>query len=260
MATNLHIQYLNAMGIDIWVRRDLSEASMPSVSKESSQEDSFLSALSNESPQEETAFLSAPNEPLQESSSLSPPTPTLEKDWESLRQRVIHCQACELHKTRLQTVLGVGSLQAQWMFIGEAPGEDEDRQGEPFVGRAGQLLNSMLYAMGLKREEVYIANVLKCRPPNNRAPKREEIACCATFLEHQVNLIKPRIIVALGSVAAQHLLATNTQIGQLRGKRWEYQGIPLIATYHPAYLLRRPIEKRKSWQDLQLSDRTFRDS
>jgi uracil-DNA glycosylase family 4 len=146
--------------------------------------------------------------------------------------------------------------------IGEAPGKDEDQQGEPFVGRAGQLLNAMLQAIGLKREQVYIANILKCRPPNNRDPRPEEVVCCEPYLLRQIALIKPGIILAVGRISAQNLLQTDTPIGKLRGKvhRFRDTGIPLVATYHPAYLLRSPVEKRKAWQDLQLALRTLRES
>jgi uracil-DNA glycosylase family 4 len=173
-------------------------------------------------------------------------------DWETLQDRVAGCTACELHKTRTQTVFGVGDRNAEWLVIGEAPGAEEDRQGEPFVGRAGQLLNAMLLAIGLKREQVYIANILKCRPPNNRDPRPEEVACCEPFLKQQVALLKPKIILAVGRIAAQNLLKTDTRIGALRGKRYSYAdtGIPVVVTYHPAYLLRSPKEKRKAWQDL----------
>ncbi|MBI3575258.1 MAG: uracil-DNA glycosylase [Gammaproteobacteria bacterium] len=174
-------------------------------------------------------------------------------DWQALQGAVRACTKCGLHKTRTQTVFGVGSPAASWMFIGEAPGADEDRQGEPFVGRAGQLLNAMLFAMGLKREEVYIANVLKCRPPGNRDPQPEEVAQCEPHLIRQIELIKPRLIVALGRHAAHSLLKTEVPLARLRGQRLSYHGIPLIVTYHPAYLLRSPGEKRKAWEDLVLA-------
>ncbi|HEY4732456.1 MAG TPA: uracil-DNA glycosylase, partial [Gammaproteobacteria bacterium] len=173
---------------------------------------------------------------------------------------VVACIACELHKTRTQTVFGVGNRTAEWLIIGEAPGADEDRQGEPFVGRAGQLLNAMLLAIGLKREEVYIANILKCRPPENREPRPEEVASCEPFLKHQIALLKPRIILAVGRIAAQNLLKSEEPIGAMRGKRYTYEdtGIPLVVTYHPAYLLRSPQEKRKAWQDLLFAREVFK--
>jgi DNA polymerase len=176
-------------------------------------------------------------------------------DWDELRLRVAACTRCELHATRTQTVFGVGNTRARWMFIGEAPGAEEDRHGEPFVGRAGQLLTSMLKALGLRREDVYIANVLKCRPPGNRDPKPEEARACRDFLERQIELVAPALIVAVGRIAAQNLLGTDLALARLRGKvhalgerRW-----PLLVTYHPAYLLRSPGEKRKAWQDLLLA-------
>lgn len=176
-------------------------------------------------------------------------------DWATLEGAVKECTACDLRAGCTQTVFGVGDRQAQWLVIGEAPGADEDRQGEPFVGRAGQLLNSMLLAIGLKREQVYIANVLKCRPPNNRDPKPEEAELCRPFLERQIALIRPKIILAVGRIAAQNLLHTETPIGRLRGQVHRLEGIPLVVTYHPAYLLRSPGEKRKAWVDLQLAVR-----
>lgn len=174
-------------------------------------------------------------------------------DWQELKREVAGCTACELHRTRTQTVLGVGNEQAALMVIGEAPGAEEDRQGEPFVGRAGHLLDAMLRAIGLQRGDVYIANVLKCRPPGNRNPAPAEAACCLPFLERQIALVAPRLILAVGGVAAHHLLGSDEPVGRLRGRIHEYGGsrIPLIASYHPAYLLRQPAEKAKAWQDLQ---------
>jgi uracil-DNA glycosylase len=174
--------------------------------------------------------------------------------WEQLATEVSGCVRCGLHKTRTQTVFGVGNRHAELLVIGEAPGADEDRQGEPFVGRAGQLLNSMLRAMGTPRETVYIANLLKCRPPGNRDPAPEEVRCCHPYLQRQIELLGPSLVMAVGRIAAQNLLATDTPIGKLRGivHRFGSQGTPLIVTYHPAYLLRSPTEKRKSWNDLRL--------
>ncbi len=174
-------------------------------------------------------------------------------DWTELESTVRVCTKCSLHTTRTQTVFGVGHRCAKWMFIGEAPGADEDRLGEPFVGRAGQLLNAMLFAMGIKREEVYIANVLKCRPPGNRDPQPEEVTHCEPYLIRQIELIKPHLIVALGRHAAHSLLKSDNPLGKLRGQRLSYHGTPLIVTYHPAYLLRNPADKRKVWDDLCLA-------
>jgi len=178
-------------------------------------------------------------------------------DWESLEQTVAVCTRCELHRTRTQTVFGVGNRQAEWMFVGEAPGAEEDRRGEPFVGRAGKLLDAMLAAVGRARKDVYIANVLKCRPPNNRDPHGEEVQQCGPYLLRQIDLVRPRLLVAMGRFAAQSLLHTNRPIGKLRGEVFEHaaSGIPLVVTYHPAYLLRNPLDKRKAWQDLCLIKR-----
>ncbi len=174
-------------------------------------------------------------------------------DWPALEQAVASCKACELHATRTQTVFGVGDRNASLLIIGEAPGADEDRQGEPFVGRAGQLLNAMLAAIGLQREQVYIANIIKCRPPGNRDPHTEEAAACQAFLHRQIALIQPRLILSIGRVSAHNLLGTEESVGRLRGRthRFDPGDIPLIVSYHPAYLLRRPQEKAKAWQDLQ---------
>lgn len=177
--------------------------------------------------------------------------PVSELTWEELEARVAKCKLCELYKTRTQTVFGVGKRNADLMIIGEAPGANEDRQGEPFVGRAGRLLNSMLHAIGLSREEVYIANILKSRPPNNRDPSPEEVAACTPYLQRQIALVKPRLLLAVGRIAAHHLLASNLPMGQLRGQDFNYDDIPLIITYHPAYLLRSPREKRKAWEDMK---------
>ncbi|WP_240481118.1 uracil-DNA glycosylase family protein [Ectothiorhodospira sp. BSL-9] len=173
-------------------------------------------------------------------------------DWDGLAARVAQCTHCsELSQARTQTVFGVGDRHADWLFIGEAPGAEEDRQGEPFVGRAGKLLDSMLAALGKKRGEgVYIANILKCRPPRNRDPSPEEARACRAYLDRQVQLVRPKILVALGRVAAQNLLDTGDALGTLRGRVQTYRGIPVVVTYHPAYLLRRPLEKRKAWEDL----------
>lgn len=178
--------------------------------------------------------------------------PVADTDLEVIRDQVASCTLCSLSETRTQTVFGEGNPEADWMFVGEAPGFEEDRQGLPFVGRAGQLLNAMLFALGLERGQVYIANVLKCRPPNNRDPMGEEVLCCETYLHRQVELIQPKLIVALGRFAAQSLLKTTQSIGKLRKQRFQYGDteIPLIVTYHPAYLLRSPMEKRKAWEDL----------
>ncbi|MES9845056.1 MAG: uracil-DNA glycosylase [Candidatus Sedimenticola sp. 6PFRAG5] len=172
-------------------------------------------------------------------------------DWPHLEQRVGECEACELHTSRTNTVFGVGNREADLLVIGEAPGADEDRQGEPFVGRAGQLLNAMLRAIGLQRDDVYIANILKCRPPGNRDPRHEEAAACEPYLRRQVALLRPKAILCVGRVAAHNLLKTEEAVGRMRGKDYRYDQIPVVVTYHPAYLLRSPDQKAKAWQDLQ---------
>lgn len=173
-------------------------------------------------------------------------------NWEDLAKTVANCVACDLHKTRTQTVFGVGNQKAELVFVGEAPGMNEDRIGEPFVGRAGQLLDAMLQSIGLNRQEIFIANVLKCRPPNNRDPSPEEVAQCTPFLEQQLTLLQPKLIVALGRIAAHYLLKTNAPLNQMRNQKHFFgnNNIPLLVTFHPAYLLRSPLEKRKAYDDL----------
>jgi len=215
------VAYLKALDIDVWERRDHAPAADVAVAA-----------------------------PVADSGS--------QPGWAELERAVKTCTLCPLHKTRTQGVFGVGNRAAQWMVIGEAPGADEDRQGEPFVGRAGQLLNSMLKAIGLPREHVFIANILKSRPPNNRDPKPEEVQACIPYLFRQIELVNPKLILCVGRIAAQTLLETDTPIGKLRGQLHRIAGNrPMVVTYHPAYLLRSPGEKRKSWADLLLALRTF---
>jgi DNA polymerase len=172
-------------------------------------------------------------------------------DWHELKQSVRECTACKLRAGCTQTVFGVGDESADWLFVGEGPGADEDAQGEPFVGQAGKLLDNMLAAIKLKRgNNVYIANIVKCRPPGNRTPEPDEIATCMPYLQQQIALIKPKLIITLGKTAATSLLGRDATLGSLRGTVHSYQGVPLIVTYHPAYLLRSPAEKAKAWQDL----------
>jgi uracil-DNA glycosylase family 4 len=181
-------------------------------------------------------------------------------DWQGLQACVPDCQACGLAKTRTQTVFGVGDPKAEWLIIGEAPGAEEDKRGEPFVGQAGKLLDNMLAAIKLKRgENVYIANVLKCRPPENRDPHGEEVEQCDPFLKRQVELIQPKLILALGKFAAQSLLGSDDTIAAMRGKLHAYNGVPVIVTYHPAYLLRNLMDKAKAWEDLCFAVKTMRD-
>ncbi|MDQ2639641.1 MAG: uracil-DNA glycosylase [Pseudomonadota bacterium] len=177
--------------------------------------------------------------------------------WDAVSTEVAGCTRCGLHACRTRTVFGVGNRSARWLVVGEAPGAEEDRQGEPFVGRAGKLLDAMLLAIGLRRDEVFIANVLKCRPPDNRNPAPAEVAQCLPFLERQIALLKPTIMLAVGSVAAQNLLATDVPVGRLRGRVHAFGSArtPVVVTYHPAYLLRSPGEKRKVWEDLKFARR-----
>jgi DNA polymerase len=213
-------------------------------------------------PAEESGQVVAVAEPDSAVAVQMPPQPVLAAratgvelmGWDELAQAVAACRACKLCATRSNTVFGVGDRQADWLLVGEAPGENEDLQGEPFVGQAGRLLDNMLRALGLSRQEkVYIANVLKCRPPGNRNPEPEEVSQCEPFLRRQVALLQPRIIVAMGRFAVQSLLGTGEAIGKLRGQRHEYAGVPVVVTYHPAYLLRNLPDKAKAWADLCLA-------
>ncbi len=242
------LAYLDAMGIQAWERR-IPPAPLLQRGVEGDvahvMTDSTLPFATGAE-----ADVAGSNPPLQKGG---------RGDLDTLRISVANCTACALHQGRTQTVFGVGDHNAQWMIIGEAPGVEEDRQGEPFVGRAGQLLNAMLRAMDLSREAVYIANVVKCRPPGNRDPAPEEAAACETYLKRQIDLVKPKVILVVGRIAAHNLLKTDAPLGALRGKRWSYAdtGIPVIVTYHPAYLLHSPKEKRKAWEDLQFARKVF---
>ena len=179
-------------------------------------------------------------------------------DWGALKARVKECQACTLRAGCKQTVFGVGDEKARWLFVGEGPGAEEDAQGLPFVGQAGQLLDKMLAAIGLQRgNDTYIANIVKCRPPGNRTPEAAEMRTCLPYLQQQIALIQPKIIVALGKTAATALLGKEATLASLRGRLHDYGGIPLVITYHPAYLLRSPQEKSKAWQDLRLAVQTM---
>jgi len=226
-------EYLNAMGIQQWVLRDSPQIEPEMVISE---------------------VMPSPVKPE------SVPIVSSELGWQDLVAAVKACRACELHQTRKQAVFGVGDPQANLLIIGEAPGADEDSQGEPFVGPAGQLLNAMLFAIGLRREQIFIANILKCRPPGNRDPHVNEMQSCDIFLQRQIELIQPKLILSVGRISAQSLLKCDTPVGRLRGQvhRYGTQQIPLVVTYHPAYLLRSPDQKGKSWQDLQLALTTLR--
>jgi len=182
-------------------------------------------------------------------------------DWAALKAAVASCTRCPLHQTRTQGVFGVGDVNADWLIVGEAPGADEDEKGEPFVGQAGKLLDNMLKSIGLKRgENVYIANILKSRPPGNRNPQPEEVEACVPYLKRQIELIRPKLILASGRFAVQFLLGREASIASLRGRVHDYQGIPVIVTYHPAYLLRNLPEKAKAWEDLCLARETMAQS
>jgi DNA polymerase len=219
-------EYLQALGIDIWMPR--SQATEPARAED------------------ETTIVSQRSTP----------------DWEELRATVAGCTRCPLHQHRTQTVFGVGDRDADWMIIGEAPGAEEDRLGEPFVGRAGKLLDEMLRAVGLDRSKTFIANILKCRPPGNRDPAEAEAAACRGYLERQIDLVNPRLILAVGRIAAQHLLHSDLPVGRMRGRvhTLNHRQIPVVVTYHPAYLLRSPSQKRKVWDDLCLARQTVEES
>lgn len=218
------LQYLEAMGIDVW---------MPIAIADDRRASAIDAVADNAQP-----------EPVD--------------SWAALQSEVAQCLKCGLCKTRTQTVFGSGNKKADWMIIGEAPGQSEDQQGLPFVGKAGLLLTEMLRAMGLDREEVFIANIVKCRPPSNRDPDPIEIETCKTYLLRQLALIKPKIILAVGRIAAQALLNTDESIGKLRGKIYALNETPVVVVYHPAYLLRSLPDKRKAWADLKLALQTVK--
>jgi uracil-DNA glycosylase family 4 len=247
------LNYLRALDIDVWQRRDLVAEKPVDVPVR------VPAAKAATAPARR-----APPPVVAKAETVVPLRVPVRDDavgamgWDELVNAVRTCTKCSLHETRTQGVFGVGDRKARWMIIGEAPGADEDRQGEPFVGRAGQLLNSMLRAMGLAREQVFIANILKSRPPGNRDPRTDEAAACLPFLFRQIELVNPTLLLCVGRIAAQTLLETDTPIGKLRGKLHTLpSGRPLMVTYHPAYLLRSPIEKRKAWGDLVMAMQTF---
>lgn len=245
---NRRLETLRAMGVDVWVRRQVPDlASSPDIEPAVITEESVRPA----NLAQQAADTSSQTLTTATTDALSGPELST-YGWDQLQACVADCTACELHSGRTRTVFGTGNKQASWMLIGEAPGADEDQQGEPFVGRAGQLLNAMLEAIGLQREAVYIANIVKCRPPNNRNPHRDEAAACRAYLQRQIELIQPGLILALGKVAASNLLQSDEAVGKMRGSLHTYGAtqIPLVVTYHPAYLLRTPSDKAKVWQDL----------
>jgi DNA polymerase len=248
-------RYLEALGIDLWVPR-VAPARSPAVAN-----------VAPSAPPDAVAAparLADPTGPglveglhaLAEGAAADLPVAA---DWEGLRAQVRACTRCGLHRGRTQAVFASGDPAARWMVVGEAPGADEDRLGEPFVGRAGQLLNAMLAAIGLPRPTVFVANMLKCRPPQNRDPRPEELAACRPYLERQLELLRPTLLLVVGRIAAQNLLGTEAPLGRLRGRVHAVGGLnlPAIVTYHPAYLLRSPSDKRKAWEDLKLARRVF---
>ncbi len=245
-------QRLAAMGITEWRRR-----SSPAAPGGEGAAPRPVIQPAVQDPVEPVATDDAPAAP-----DVHAPPPAARVSLEALEQEVARCTKCVLAGGRTHTVFGTGNGHADWMIIGEAPGAEEDRQGLPFVGRAGQLLNAMIAALGMRREDVYIANVLKCRPPNNRDPLGDEVARCSPYLREQIRHVRPKIILALGRFAAQALLESTAPISRLRGKPHRYGEFdtPLVVSYHPAYLLRSPLEKRKAWQDLQLARRTLDES
>lgn len=260
------VRYYNELGIYDFYRRDVSMGSMAENSAVAAHaEEPAQPELREETSPRKSAVAVVPDEKI-ELSQLKPEQGVADPiaALKIIREDLGDCTRCKLHKQgRKQIVFGVGNPHADLMFVGEGPGADEDTQGEPFVGRAGQLLNNMIKAMGLKREEVYIANVVKCRPPGNRTPERDECDTCSPFLMRQIAVIKPKVIVALGAVAAKNLLAINASMSELRGRFYDFmpsgahgddswQGTKLAVTYHPAFLLRDPRQKGEAWKDLQM--------
>jgi uracil-DNA glycosylase len=247
MSSALRKEYLAALGLETWTLRGPAAAAEPVAVPfdESAPVVAVAAAEAARRDEVDRVGAAAPRE--------------AGCDWPQLRERVAACTRCGLSATRTQTVFGVGNLRAEWLVVGEAPGAEEDRQGEPFVGRAGQLLNAMLRAIGLAREQVYIANVLKCRPPQNRDPVAAETMECLPFLDRQIALLRPKIMLVVGRIAAQNLLRTDAKLGALRQQVHSFgaSGVPLVVTYHPAYLLRSPAEKRKAWEDLKFAREVF---
>lgn len=232
------VNYYREMGIHDFYRRSVPDAAQPPYAEP---------GLANEAVPVIAAGIerSLPDSPM----------PTIQNKVSALkliREDLGDCTRCRLHQGRTNLVFGVGNVNAELMFVGEGPGADEDAQGEPFVGRAGQLLNNMISAMGLKREDVYIANVVKCRPPGNRTPEKDECDVCSPFLLRQIDVVRPKVIVALGAVAAKNLLAMNDSMANLRGRWYDFRNSKLLVTYHPAYLLRDPRQKKEAWKDLQM--------
>jgi uracil-DNA glycosylase family 4 len=255
--TDAQIAMLREMGIQQWAPAVVDEASAAVAEADIVLDEADREDIAEVAPTQMHAEPQARMTPR-------PPSPTGSLDWLQLRQTVAACTACKLCEGRRQTVFGVGNERAHWMIVGEAPGEQEDIQGEPFVGKSGQLLDNMLRAISLTRGEadaarqVYIANTIKCRPPNNRNPEPDELEKCEAYLVRQVQLVQPKIILAMGRFAVQSLLRSTDPVGRLRGRVHHYEGVPLIVTYHPAYLLRNPEDKAKAWDDLCLASEVAR--
>jgi uracil-DNA glycosylase family 4 len=244
------LRYYNELGIYDFYRRPATAGTLPDAVDEAQPEQ-----REPMTPRRTAAIAVAPEENIFEVANPKPESGVDDpvKALRMIREDLGDCTRCKLHKQgRKQIVFGVGNPKAELMFIGEAPGADEDQQGEPFVGRAGQLLNNMIKAMGLRREDVYIANIIKCRPPGNRTPERDECETCSPFLMRQIAVIKPKAIVALGAIAAKTLLAINAPMSELRGHWYDFRGTRLAVTYHPAFLLRDPRQKKETWKDLQM--------
>ena len=249
----LQRRYLERMGITVWLRRDRTggdDSGLPIETVEAPPGPAGTSARDVEPPAGGLGIENGIPQPGADAGNDG----IAAMDWDALASAVAVCTRCPLCEGRTQTVFGVGDRQADLLIIGEAPGAEEDRRGEPFVGRAGRLLDQMLHALGLDRQHrVFIANILKCRPPRNRDPEAEEVAACTPYLERQIALLRPRVILAVGRIAAQHLLRTDRPLKALRQVDWNYPGseLPVIVSYHPAYLLRNPADKGKAWQDLK---------
>lgn len=263
----MRAELIKELGLSpLWMRRD-SAARPPTSFSESARANpttpenpAATTKSAKTAPKTDSAVAAGHSAAATESVHKSPPPPSATPDesviaqmqWQPLRETVAECRRCALCEERTQAVFGVGDTDAEIFFVGEGPGYEEDRRGEPFVGPAGRLLDAMLKSIGMGRDGgIYIANIVKCRPPKNRNPKPEEARACMAYLRRQIELASPRLIVALGAVAAAHLLQTDESVGKLRQRMHEYHGIPLAVTYHPAYLLRSPAEKRKSWDDLR---------
>ena len=249
MDSELREEYLELLGLEIKPSVPVKSAAK-SADSPARKPDARLAEQQPQPPPGPKLVVDAP--PEREPETPAKPTDIATLDWDALATKVADCTACRLHQRRTQTVFGVGAQSAPLMLVGEGPGEQEDLLGEPFVGAAGQLLDNMLTAIGRSRaQDTYIANVVKCRPPGNRKPQEDEAAACGEYLDRQIALVGPKLLVALGGAAAARLLGQDTPVGKLRGQIHDYNGTPVIVTYHPAYYLRKPSEKHKGWDDLK---------